>query len=72
MKGNIITTADALTKTLAEGAVEQFVEWNLTGSYWPNNESIAAAALEKYMDAEVVSKVNEHDDDDVFGKQKIF
>ena len=72
MEGNTITTADALTKSLAEGAVEQFVNRDLTGSYWPNNESIAANALMKYMGAEVVSMVNEHDDDDVFGKQTIF
>ena len=74
LEGNTITTADALTKSLAENAVEQFVELNLTGSYWPNNESIAAAALEKYMDAKVVSIVNDHadDEDEVFGKQKIF
>ena len=72
LEGNTITTADALTKSLAEGAVEQFVNRDLTGSYWPNNESIAANALMKYMGAEVVSMVNEHDDDDVFGKQTIF
>ena len=72
LEGNTITTADALTKSLAEGAVEQFVNRDLLGSYWPNNESIASAAIQKYMGAEMVSMVNEHADDDVFGKQTIF
>ena len=72
LEGNTITTADALTKALVEGAVEQFRMWDLLDSYFPNNESIVASALVKYMDAEVVSMVNEHDDDDVFGKQTIF
>tara|TARA_B100001971_G_C18061820_1_gene468367 strand:+ start:616 stop:876 length:261 start_codon:yes stop_codon:yes gene_type:complete len=74
LEGNTITTADALTKSLAEGAVEQFEDWPPPFFYSPNRESTISWAIQKYMDAEVVSIVNEHDDDEdeVFGKQKIF
>ena len=73
LEGNTITTANALTKTLAKNAVEQFEMWDLTDSYFPNNESIVAAALEKYMKAKVVSMVNEAGNtDEALGKQKIY
>ena len=71
--GNTITTADALTKVLAENAVEQFDRWDMLGSYWPNPESIVAAALQKYMKVKVVSIVSEEgDEDEAFGEQKIY
>jgi hypothetical protein len=73
LEGNTITTADALTKSLAEGAVEQFDMWDSTGSYWPNNESIVAAALEKYMDAKVVRmEYPGGDTDEAFGEKTIY
>ena len=75
LEGNTITTADALTKTLAEIAVEQFDMLDELGSYSPNRESTVSWAIQKYMGAKVVSMVNEADDEDTdeaFGKQKIF